>query len=211
MQAVGYAGKRCLVEKADMGKIGKNFCYAVLAVLLVLVCTSSLHAAAGDGQDVDYVIGVGDVLEVQVWNEPDLSRSVMVRLDGKISLPLAGDVQAAGATVSGLDTLLEKTLAGFVTEPAVSVILLENRSRRYYVVGQVGQPGEFPIEYPLTLLQVIARSGGFLEWAKRDEIRVVRRQGGREVQLLFDYDSYIKGKNPEQNVLISPEDTVIVP
>jgi polysaccharide export outer membrane protein len=159
----------------------------------------------------DYLLGVGDVLEVQVWKEPDLSRTVKVRLDGKISLPLTGDVQAAGKTPSELEKFLAKKISELVTEPAVSVILVENRSRRYYIVGQVGQPGEFPIEFPLTILQAIARSGGFQEWAKKEEIKVVRREGGKEEFFTFDYDAFVKGKNLQQNIIIAPGDTVIVP
>ena len=104
-----------------------------------------------------------------------------------------------------------RKISALVTEPAVSVMLVENRSRRYYVVGQVGHPGEFPIEYPLTILQAIARSGGFQEWAKREEIKVVRRQDGKDVFLNFDYDDFINGKNLLQNVLIAPGDTIIIP
>lgn len=182
-----------------------------LAALLAIAWPFVVRADQSTEVEKDYLIGVGDVLEVQVWKEPDLSRTVTVRLDGKISLPLAGDMQAAGKTTSDLDQFLEKKISDLVTEPAVSVMLVENRSRRYYVVGQVGQPGEFPIEFPLTILQAIARSGGFQEWAKREEIKVVRRTGGKEEFLSFDYDAFIKGKNLQQNVLIAPGDTVIVP
>ena len=130
---------------------------------------------------------------------------------GKISLPLAGDVQAAGITTSELDQFLEKKFSALVAEPAVSVMLTENRSRRYFVVGQVGQPGEFPIEFPLTILQAISRSGGFQEWAKREEIKIVRRGDGKEELLNFDYEAFVKGKNLQQNILIMPGDTIIVP
>ncbi|MEW6519964.1 MAG: polysaccharide biosynthesis/export family protein [Thermodesulfobacteriota bacterium] len=182
-----------------------------LAILLATVWPLVVQADPAAEAEKNYLIGVGDVLEVQVWQEPDLSRTVTVRLDGKISLPLTGDVQAAGKTTGELDQFLEEKIADLVTEPAVSVMLVENRSRRYYVVGQVGQPGEFPIEFPLTILQAIARSGGFQEWAKREEIKVVRRTGGKEEFLNFDYDGFTKGKNLEQNVLIVPGDTIIVP
>ena len=185
--------------------------FVSLAVVVATVWPVGVKADPAAEAEKDYLIGVGDVLEVQVWQEPDLSRTVKVRLDGKISLPLAGDVQAAGKTTGELDQFLEKKIADLVTEPAVSVMLVENRSRRYYVVGQVGQPGEFPIEFPLTILQAIARSGGFQEWAKREEIKVVRRQGGKDEFLNFDYDEFTKGKNLQQNVLIAPGDTIIVP
>jgi polysaccharide export outer membrane protein len=190
----------------------KMFYSAVcLMALFVLVWAPVLHAEQATDAETDYLIGVGDVLEVQVWQEPDLSRTVTVRLDGKISLPLAGDVQAAGITTGELDQFLEKKFSALVAEPAVSVMLTENRSRRYFVVGQVGQPGEFPIEFPLTILQAIARSGGFQEWAKREEIKIVRRKDGKEELLNFDYEAFVKGKNLQQNILIMPGDTIIVP
>ncbi|MFH1215957.1 MAG: polysaccharide biosynthesis/export family protein [Pseudomonadota bacterium] len=184
------------------------FCFVLCAFCLA---AQSLWAQSATGDEKNYFIGVGDVLEVQVWQEPDLSRTVKVRLDGKISLPLTGDVQAAGKAIEELDSFLEKKIAALVTEPSVSVMLVENRSRRYYVVGQVGQPGEFPIEYPLTLLQAIARSGGFQEWAKREEIKVARRTGSKEELLRFDYDAFVKGKDLGQNIFIAPGDTIIVP
>lgn len=184
--------------------------YATL-LMMVLAWVTPGSAQQGQGGATPYYIGVGDVLEVQVWKEEDLSRTVKVRLDGRISLPLTGDVQAAGKTIEELDSYLEKKISSLVTEPAVSVILVENGSRRYYVVGQVGQPGEFPIEYPLTILQAIAKSGGFQEWAKREEIKVVRRSGNGEELLPFDYDAFVKGKNLGQNILIAPGDTIIVP
>lgn len=190
-------------------KITAQF-FAVVMAIFILYCP---FAGADQSTEVgkDYLIGVGDVLEVQVWQEPELSRTVTVRLDGKVSLPLVGDIDAAGQSTGNLDRLLEKRFSDLVTEPSVSVMLVESRSRRYYVVGQVGQPGEFAIDYPLTLLQVIARSGGFQEWAKKDEIKIIRRQDGREEFFTFNYDSFVKGKDLDQNLLIVPGDTVIVP
>lgn len=192
-------------------KASMFFFVVYFVAFLAFSLPSVLTADQTADMEQDYLLGVGDVLEIQVWKEPDLSRTVKVRLDGKISLPLAGDVQAAGKTPSELEKFLEKKISELVTEPAVSVILAENRSRRYYIVGQVGQPGEFPIEFPLTILQAIARSGGFQEWAKKEEIKVVRREGGKEEFINFDYDAFVKGKNLQQNIIIAPGDTVIVP
>lgn len=184
----------------------------VISLVLGTVGFFPAHVKADKATEKkDYLIDVGDVVEIQVWQEPELSRSLIVRLDGKISLPLIGDVVAAGKTPSELDLFLEERFAEVVTEPAVSVILLESRSRRYYIVGQVATPGEFSIDFPLTLLQIIARSGGFQEWAKREEIKVIRRQNGKDKFFHFNYESFVKGKNLEQNVLIEPGDTIIVP
>ena len=160
----------------------------------------------------DYIIGLGDILEIQVWKEPDLSRvPVPVRIDGRISLPLLGDVDAAGKSIKELTMFMEKKYSEVVTEPAVSVMLIESRSWRYYIVGEIASPGEYNLDYPLTVLQVIARSGGFREWAKKSKISIIRRESGKEVILPFDYDSLVKGQNLDQNIYITPGDTIIVP
>ena len=158
-----------------------------------------------------YLVGLGDILEVQVWNEPELSRTMSVRLDGVISLPLIGDVVVVGKSIPDLTKLLEKKFADLVAEPTVTVILVESRSRRYYLIGQVGQPGEYSLDYPISVLQAIARAGGFTEWAKKDEVVVFRRHGDKEQMLEFDYDSFVKGRNLKQNVVVEGGDTIVVP
>jgi len=169
-------------------------------------------SAINSPYEIDYIIGVGDILEVQVWKEPDLSRKpVPVRIDGRISLPLLGDVDAAGKSIKELTIFMEKKYREMVTEPAVSVMLVESRSWRYYIVGEIAEPGEYNIDYPLTVLQVIARSGGFREWAKKSKISILRRESNKEVILPFDYESVVKGQSLDQNIYIVPGDTIIVP
>ena len=158
-----------------------------------------------------YLVGLGDVLEIQVWNEPDLSRTVNVRLDGVISLPLVGDVTVVGKPIPEITQVLEKRYSDLIEEPTVTVILTESRSRKYYLIGLVAQPGEYPLDSPISLLQAIARGGGFSEWAKKDEVAVVRRQSGKDNILKFNYDTFVKGKNLQQNFLIEPGDTIVVP
>jgi len=184
--------------------------FLFLVALLLLTEGTPLATAAQDAQG-PYRIGLGDVIEVQVWKEPDLSRQVKVRLDGRISLPLVGDIQAAARTPEEVASAVGERLAKYITEPAVSVILVESASRRYYVIGMVNQPGEFPIDYPVTVLQALARAGGFQEWAKKAQIVIVRRSEGRERLLPFNYDAVIKGADLSQNLLIAPGDTIIVP
>lgn len=159
----------------------------------------------------EYVIGIGDQIRVMVWKEPDLSQEMAVRIDGRISLPLIGEIQAAGKTINGLTGELEKKYSDFVSDPAVSVMLLQSKSWRYYIIGKVAQPGEFPIDYPITVLQAIARSGGFQDWAKQDKITIVRRRDGHEVLLSFDYEAVVSGKDLRQNINIQPGDTIVVP
>lgn len=159
----------------------------------------------------EYLIGYGDVLEISVWNEPDLSRTVFVRVDGRISLPLLGDIVAAGKTPEALATYLEQEAKKYIEDPNVAVIVTTSNSKRYYMVGQITNPGEYPMDYPITLLQAIAKAGGFKEWAKTSKILVIRRQSGVEKILTFNYDSLTKGEDLSQNILIVPGDTIIIP
>lgn len=182
-----------------------------------LAAKNDLHATTDVQQrhppaSKEYIIGAGDILSINVWREPDLSeRTITVRNDGRISVPLVGDVMAAGKSVGDLAAYLTKEYSKVVTAPAVSVILVENRSKLYYLVGQVQRPGEFHIDHPITVLQAIARGGGFLEWAKKDRIEIVRRGGGQEKRFTFNYDDFVNGDRPGQNILVSPGDTIIVP
>lgn len=158
-----------------------------------------------------YKVGIGDQLEIQVWHEDELSRkAVTVRLDGYITLPLIGDVMADGRTTSAIAKIVTKKLTDYVSEPSVTVILVANRSRTYYLIGKVAHPGEFPITHALTVLQAIARAGGFQEWAKKDDVKVVRRQQGQDTILKFDYGDIVDGK-VGGNFLVKPGDTIIVP
>ncbi len=187
----------------------------IIGLMISVICFSSSLPALGAKSFLEpgetYLIGLGDILEVQVWNEPDLSRTMSVRLDGAISLSLVGDVQAVGRSIPDLSRLLEKKFAELVEEPTVTVILIESRSRRYYLIGQVAQPGEFSLDYPISLLQAIARAGGFSEWAKKEEVEVFRRHDGKEQMLKFDYDAFVKGRNLKQNILVEPGDTIVIP
>ena len=183
----------------------------IFLTLFVMIPDASLYAQPSPATG-EYKIGLGDIIEVQVWKEPDLSRSpVPVRIDGRISLPLLGDIAVAGKSINELAENLEKKFSSVINEPSVSIMLIESRSLRYYLVGQISQPGEFTLDHPITILQAIARGGGFLEWAKKSDILVVRRKSGKEQMLSFNYDALVKGKNLKQNILIAPGDTIIVP
>lgn len=166
---------------------------------------------SGTEAQSEYVIGLGDELQVLVWKEPELAQSMSVRIDGRISLPLIGDVQAAGKTIRDLKKILEEKYGAMIAEPAVSVMLVQSKSWRYYIIGQIKEPGEFPIDFPITVLQAIARSGGFLEWAKTDQISIIRQEGGNESIIPFNYEALVKGRNLQQNALVKPGDTIIIP
>lgn len=161
--------------------------------------------------DPSYIIGPMDVLEIQVWKEPDFSRQVLVRPDGKITLPLVGDIPASGMNTMGLKALLAEKLEDFVSNPEVTVIVLESHSKNFYIIGKINQPGTYPLNPDMTVLQAISVAGGLAEWADKDSIRIIRRSGGKEEILHFDYDKVITGKKLEQNILLKPNDTIIVP
>jgi len=161
--------------------------------------------------DPSYIIGPMDVLEIQVWKEPDFSRQVLVRPDGKITLPLVGDILASGMNTMGLKALLSEKLEDFVSKPEVTVIVLESRSKNFYIIGKINRPGTYPLNPDMTVLQAISVAGGLAEWADKDSIRIIRRSGGKDEILPFDYDKVISGKSLEQNILLKPNDTIIVP
>ena len=161
--------------------------------------------------DPSYIIGPMDVLEIQVWKEPDFSRQVLVRPDGKITLPLVGDIPGSGMNTMGLKSLLSEKLEDFVSNPEVTVIVLESHSKNFYIIGKITRPGTYPLNPDMTVLQAISVAGGLAEWADKDSIRIIRRSGGKEEILLFDYDKVITGKKLEQNILLNPNDTIIVP
>jgi polysaccharide export outer membrane protein len=159
----------------------------------------------------DYVIGAEDVLNIVIWREKDLSAEVMVRPDGKVSLPLVNDVQAAGLTPEQFRQQLTAATAKFVAEPAVTVIVRAINSRKVYIMGEVRTPGPYPLPGPTTVLQLIAQAGGLSEFADAKDIGVVRMENGRAIRLKFNYNDVARGRKIEQNVLLKPGDTVIVP
>ncbi len=161
--------------------------------------------------DSSYMIGPMDVLEVQVWKEPDFSRQVLVRPDGKITFPLIDDIQVSGITTLGLKALLTEKLKGFLDSPEVTVIVVESHSKNFYILGKVNRPGTYPLSPDMTVLQALSAAGGLGEWADKDSIRIIRRTEGKEEIFRFDYDKVISGKKLEQNILLEPNDTVIVP
>ncbi|HNQ84959.1 MAG TPA: polysaccharide biosynthesis/export family protein [Deltaproteobacteria bacterium] len=160
-------------------------------------------------QEPPYLIGASDLLEISVWGEENLSRQVTVRSDGFISLPLVGDVRTAGRTPSQLKEDLESRLSQYIKDPRCAVIVLEPRSKRYYVQGQVAQPGQFTLDKVLTLTQVIPIAGGFTEWADDDSIVILREEGDKKIRMEVDFSRIIKGK--AEDVPIKPGDTIIVP
>jgi polysaccharide export outer membrane protein len=158
----------------------------------------------------DYVIGVEDVLNVVFWRDKDLSAEVVVRPDGKISLPMLNDVAAAGMTAEQLAAEVRKAAAKFIRDPGATVIVKEVRSRKVYVVGEVSKPGTFLLAADMNVLQAIAAAGGFVEGANRSNVVVVRNENGEERRYKFNYDDVVRGKNVKQNIRLVPGDTILV-
>lgn len=170
--------------------------------------TSQVPAAA---TDADYKIGPQDVLRIDVWKEPDISRTIPVRPDGKISLPLLNDVQAAGMTSMQLANSLRDSLAKYLTNPQVTVTVTEINSRRVYITGEVAHAGALPLLPNMTVLQALSSAGGFTQFAKLKNIYVLRTEDGKQVKHPFNYKEVVKGNLPEQNILLQPGDTIVVP
>jgi polysaccharide export outer membrane protein len=161
--------------------------------------------------DEGFVIGAEDLLAINVWKEPDISRSIPVRSDGKITLPLIGELQASGKTPSELQQEIAGKLQSFISEPEVTVIVQEIRSQRFNILGQVAKPGSYQLANSGTVLDAIAVAGGFRDFAKKKSIYVLRQgTDGKQERLPFNYNDVIKGKNPEQNVRLMPRDTIVV-
>ena len=157
-----------------------------------------------------YLIGADDQLTVRFWGDTQLSADVVVRPDGKISLPLLNDVEAAGLTPEQLGEALEKAAAKFISEPDATVIVREIHSRKVYAIGQVGRPGAVPLNGEMNVLQLLASVGGVLEYADKSGIVVLRNKDGKEHRFKFNYNDVVKGKNVQQNILLQPGDTVVV-
>lgn len=158
-----------------------------------------------------YVIGTDDVLTVVFWRDQDLSAEVRVRPDGKISLPLLNDVQAAGLTPEELRANLAEAAKKFVQEPSATVIVKQINSRQVFITGNIAKPGTYPLNAEMNVLQLLAQAGGLLEYADSKNIVIIRTEAGQQRHFKFNYNDVIKLKRPEQNIALKPGDTIVVP
>jgi polysaccharide biosynthesis/export protein len=162
--------------------------------------------------DSSYVIGANDVLAINVWKEPEISRSVPVRSDGKISLPLVGELQAGGQTPRQLEQEITKRLQSYISEPEVTIIVTDSKSQKVNILGMVARPGTYLLTSSTTVLDAVAMAGGFKDFAKQKSMYVLREApDGTQKRIPFNYKDVIKGKNPEQNIRLQTGDTVVVP
>ena len=165
-----------------------------------------------DDAPAEYVIGADDVLSIVFWRDQQLTSEVLVRPDGKISLPLLDEIQAAGLTPRQLRDKLTAEAKRFLSEPIVTVVVRQINSRRVYITGVVARPGQYPLSTSMTVLQLIATAGGLQEYANPKDIRIVRLEDGRPVKLRFDYTEMSKNpKTVPRHFVLQPGDTVIVP
>jgi len=161
--------------------------------------------------DPNYTIGPQDMLDISVWKEPDMSKTVPVRPDGKISLPLLNDIQAAGLTPTQLAENITEELKKLVKEPQVTVIVTQINSQRVYIMGEVTRAGAYPLLPGMTVLQALSSAGGFTQFANLKKIYVLRNENGKQLKLPFNYKDVVKGKASEENVEVKAGDTIVVP
>ena len=179
------------------------------------VAASPVEPLADSGSKAhnnSFVIGNDDRLAINVWKEPDISRSIPVRSDGKISLPLVGEVQATGRTPLKLEQEIAAKLKNYIGEPEVTVIVQQINSQKFNILGQVTRPGSYPIANASTVLDAIAVAGGFRDFAKQKNIYVLRQNAdGTQSRMAFNYKQVVKGENTTQNIKLQPRDTIVVP
>ena len=193
-----------------------------IGLVLLAACASDLpsvntlaeyeqgNPVASKSED-DYLIGPGDLLSVDIWKEPELSKQVTVRLDGKISLPLVNDINAAGLTSAELRDRLTEKYKDFVDFPEISVTVVQSNSKKIYILGKVTTPGEYPLQKYMTVVQAISLAGGLAQWADSSDVKLIRKIKGTERTFRVDYDAIVSGEDSSQNVLLQPDDTIFVP
>jgi polysaccharide biosynthesis/export protein len=162
-------------------------------------------------EDPNYIIGAQDVLDISVWKEPEVSRTVPVRPDGKISLPLLNDVQAAGLTPTQLAAQITESLKKYVANPQVTVIVTTINSQRVYILGEVTRAGAYPLLPGMTILQALSSAGGFTQYANVKKVYLLRTENGKQEKHPFNYKGVLAGKNADQNLVLKAGDTIVVP
>ena len=189
--------------------VSKNF--FLFAIFILLALPLPLWANEANKEGGDYLIGPGDVLDISVWKDETLTRSVAVLPDGKISFPLIGEVMAMGKTVAQLKKEIEVKLTPYVPDITLSLEVKQVNSMLIYVIGRVNNPGRFPLNVNVNVLQALSMAGGFNPFAKRDKIKVFRQDGDKTHIFNFQYDGVVDGKHLEQNIMLKRGDVVVVP
>jgi len=191
----------------------QKFLAAVAAVWITVVpvAGSAQSSIGSGGTGGDYQIGPEDVLDIAVWKEKDLQREVLVRPDGWLTFPLVGNVEAAGKTAYQLEQEIRQRLRKYIPDPVVTVSVKKIQGLKIFVIGRVGKPGEYVVGRYVDVLQALTLAGGLTPFAKESNIRVLRKQGGKEVVIPFDFSEVKKGKRLEQNITLRSGDVIVVP
>jgi len=177
---------------------------------LIAAAALGTFSVLAHGADI-YLLQPGDILTVSVWKETDLSSDVLVRPDGGISMPLAGEVDAAGHTAEDVRTTIEQRLRKYIPDPTVAVIVKQTMGNQIFVIGKVNKPGNYPINRPVDVVQALSLAGGMTPFAATNDIRILRRAGEEEVTMRFRYGDIEHGRNLAQNIILHSGDTVVVP
>jgi polysaccharide export outer membrane protein len=184
----------------------KRFTLSVIFGALIIIFISNVYAA-----EKTYHIGPGDVIEISVWKDTDLSRTLVVPPDGIIAFPLIDTVKVTNLTVADLKKVVAEKLSEFVPDATVTVMLIEINSLKAYVIGKVNTPGMYAITLDTNVMQILAQAGGLTPFASDGNIKILRQKGGKIIKIPFDYGEVEKGKNLMQNILLQPGDVVVVP
>lgn len=187
---------------------------AVLLVMLGWGSSGSGWAAENSTSAVEadgYFLQAGDVIELLVWKEPDLTREILIGPDGFISVPLIGIVNAKNATVESLRNEIKRRLSEFVNDPNINISLRSVAGNKIFVLGKVARPGEYPLTQPVDILQALSKAGGFTPFADPGDVKIIRRQSGVQTVIKFNYSQIERGKNLDQNITLVSGDTILVP
>lgn len=184
---------------------------SILAICGWLLLGASAPLSAAEPAADMYLIQPGDVLEISVWREENLTKAVIVRPDGGLSFPLVGNVLASGKSIEQLQTEVANKLKRFIPDPSVSVAVQELSGNKVYVIGKVNRPGEFAVTRQIDVVQALSMAGGMTPYAAANKIKILRREDGRQTALPFAYGDIEKGENMEQNIVLQAGDTVLVP
>ena len=194
----------------------------IIVIFTLLVFSSAIYsgdnciaeekdAVQTESDSSHYLIGANDLLNIFVWRETDLTQEITVMPDGRITFPMISEIMAKGLTLTELEEIISEKLRDYISNPEVTVMLIESRSRMIYIIGKVNNPGAYQLQSDMTLLQALSTAGGLTEWAETKNIIVVRREEGKEVIYHFNYQEFISGKNLRQNIALEPNDTIVVP
>ena len=185
--------------------------FLLFTILFLLVLSPPLWSAGATEEDETYLIGPGDVLDISVWKDETLTKSVVVLTDNRISFPLIGEVIAGGKTVAQLKKEIEGKLTPFVPDIVLSLEVKQVNSMLIYVIGRVNNPGRFVLNVNVNVLQALSMAGGLNPFSRRDKIKIFRQVGDKTQIFNFQYDSVVEGKNLEQNIVLRRGDVVVVP